>query len=112
MLTEAAINGKIDYLRGLKENVIMGRLIPAGTGLGAYKRLTVDVVEGEDEGGDEDYGSDGHADSDDEVAEPSTPPSSRHRTHAAKAGDDSAGRFASACNYPKLREPPWDSEQL
>ena len=39
MLTEAAISGKIDYLRGLKENVIMGRLIPAGTGLPAYKRL-------------------------------------------------------------------------
>ncbi|HTM21938.1 MAG TPA: DNA-directed RNA polymerase subunit beta', partial [Kofleriaceae bacterium] len=43
VLTEAAINGRIDYLRGLKENVIMGRLIPAGTGLGAYKRLTVEV---------------------------------------------------------------------
>jgi DNA-directed RNA polymerase subunit beta' len=41
VLTEAAINGKVDYLRGLKENVIMGRLIPAGTGLGAYKKLTV-----------------------------------------------------------------------
>ena len=41
MLTEAAICGKIDYLRGLKENVIMGRLIPAGTGLGAYKKLTI-----------------------------------------------------------------------
>jgi DNA-directed RNA polymerase subunit beta' len=41
VLTEAAICGKIDYLRGLKENVIMGRLIPAGTGLAAYKRLTV-----------------------------------------------------------------------
>ena len=34
VLTQAAIEGKIDYLRGLKENVIMGRLIPAGTGLG------------------------------------------------------------------------------
>ncbi|MCA9676511.1 MAG: DNA-directed RNA polymerase subunit beta', partial [Myxococcales bacterium] len=44
VLTEASINGKVDYLRGLKENVIMGRLIPAGTGLGAYKRLTVDVL--------------------------------------------------------------------
>jgi DNA-directed RNA polymerase subunit beta' len=33
VLTEAAINGKVDYLRGLKENVIMGRLIPAGTGM-------------------------------------------------------------------------------
>ncbi|MCZ6508448.1 MAG: DNA-directed RNA polymerase subunit beta', partial [Acidobacteria bacterium] len=36
VLTEAAINGKIDYLRGLKENVIVGRLIPAGTGLQHY----------------------------------------------------------------------------
>ena len=35
VLTEAAINGKVDYLRGLKENVIMGRLIPAGTGSAA-----------------------------------------------------------------------------
>jgi DNA-directed RNA polymerase subunit beta' len=49
VLTEASINGRVDYLRGLKENVIMGRLIPAGTGLGAYKRLTVDV-QTEDEG--------------------------------------------------------------
>ncbi|MEZ4359948.1 MAG: DNA-directed RNA polymerase subunit beta' [Kofleriaceae bacterium] len=48
VLTEASINGRVDYLRGLKENVIMGRLIPAGTGLGAYKRLTVDV-HGDDE---------------------------------------------------------------
>ena len=36
VLTEAAISGKIDYLRGLKENVIVGRLIPAGTGLQHY----------------------------------------------------------------------------
>jgi DNA-directed RNA polymerase subunit beta' len=33
VLTEAAVTGKRDYLRGLKENVIVGRLIPAGTGL-------------------------------------------------------------------------------
>ncbi|MGB0679869.1 MAG: DNA-directed RNA polymerase subunit beta', partial [Polyangiales bacterium] len=39
VLTEAAIAGKVDELRGLKENVIMGRLLPAGTGLGAYDRL-------------------------------------------------------------------------
>jgi DNA-directed RNA polymerase subunit beta' len=45
VLTEAAVCGKVDYLRGLKENVIMGRLIPAGTGLGAYKRLTLKVAE-------------------------------------------------------------------
>ena len=43
MLTEAAISGRVDYLRGLKENVIMGRLIPAGTGLGAYKHLDIEV---------------------------------------------------------------------
>jgi DNA-directed RNA polymerase subunit beta' len=46
VLTEAAIQGKTDDLRGLKENVIMGRLVPAGTGLTAYKRLGV-VVDGE-----------------------------------------------------------------
>jgi len=43
VLTEAAICGKTDDLRGIKENVIMGRLIPAGTGLPAYKRLQVVV---------------------------------------------------------------------
>lgn len=36
VLTEAAISGKLDWLRGLKENVIIGRLIPAGTGFNAY----------------------------------------------------------------------------
>jgi len=36
VLTEAAISGKIDYLRGLKENIIVGRLIPAGTGMLGY----------------------------------------------------------------------------
>ena len=41
MLTEAAINGKVDYLRGLKENVIMGRLIPAGTGMEYYRRVKI-----------------------------------------------------------------------
>jgi DNA-directed RNA polymerase subunit beta' len=47
VLTEAAISGKTDDLRGLKENVIMGRLIPAGTGLPAYKKLTV-LADGEE----------------------------------------------------------------
>ena len=40
MLTEAAIQGKVDYLRGLKENVIIGRLIPAGTGSAPYRGIT------------------------------------------------------------------------
>ncbi len=39
MLTEAAIMGKVDHLRGLKENVIVGRLIPAGTGLAYHKAV-------------------------------------------------------------------------
>ena len=37
VLTEAAVTGKIDKLRGLKENVIIGKLIPAGTGFNAEK---------------------------------------------------------------------------
>jgi DNA-directed RNA polymerase subunit beta' len=39
VLTEAAIEGKSDWLRGLKENVIIGRLIPAGTGFNAYEEV-------------------------------------------------------------------------
>ena len=45
VLTEAAINGRIDRLVGLKENVIMGRLIPAGTGLAGYHEMEL-IVEG------------------------------------------------------------------
>ena len=41
VLTEAAISGRVDYLRGLKENVIMGRLIPAGTGMEYYRNVRV-----------------------------------------------------------------------
>ncbi len=50
VLTEAAINGKVDYLRGLKENVIMGRLVPAGTGMDYYRQVRIageDIVEEE-----------------------------------------------------------------
>ena len=43
VLTEASLSGKTDYLRGLKENVIMGRLIPAGTGLVMYRKLGIQV---------------------------------------------------------------------
>jgi DNA-directed RNA polymerase subunit beta' len=45
VLTEASMAGKTDYLRGLKENVIMGRLIPAGTGLSIYRKLGVKTVD-------------------------------------------------------------------
>ena len=48
VLTEASIQGKVDFLRGLKENVIMGRLIPAGTGLEYYRGVRL-VGEEEEE---------------------------------------------------------------
>ncbi|HHD11554.1 MAG TPA: DNA-directed RNA polymerase subunit beta' [Deltaproteobacteria bacterium] len=48
VLTGAAVEGKIDYLRGLKENVIMGRLIPAGSGFARYRGLKARVL-GEEE---------------------------------------------------------------
>ncbi|MDD5436773.1 MAG: DNA-directed RNA polymerase subunit beta' [Candidatus Omnitrophica bacterium] len=41
VLTEAAASGKTDYLRGLKENIIMGHLIPAGTGFSAHRNISV-----------------------------------------------------------------------
>jgi len=44
VLTEASLSGKVDYLRGLKENVIMGRLITAGTGLVMYRKLGIKVI--------------------------------------------------------------------
>lgn len=46
VLTEASLSGRVDLLRGLKENVIMGRLIPAGTGVGLYKNVDM-FVEGQ-----------------------------------------------------------------
>jgi len=49
VLTEASLSGKTDYLRGLKENVIMGRLIPAGTGLVMYRKLGIRVENEEPE---------------------------------------------------------------
>jgi DNA-directed RNA polymerase subunit beta' len=49
VLTEASIYGKVDPLRGLKENIIMGRLIPAGTGVSAYTGLSINVRGSESE---------------------------------------------------------------
>ena len=57
VLTEAAINGKVDHLIGLKENVLIGKLIPAGTGMKMYRSVKLDtdfamddeIVLGEDE---------------------------------------------------------------
>ena len=47
VLTEAAINGKVDKLIGLKENVIIGKLIPAGTGMKRYRDVRLSTDEGE-----------------------------------------------------------------
>jgi DNA-directed RNA polymerase subunit beta' len=57
VLTEAAISGRVDHLRGLKENVIMGRLIPAGTGMPYYQRVEIpeEVYEAREETFDQDY---------------------------------------------------------
>ena len=49
VLTEAAIKGKVDHLVGLKENVIIGKLIPAGTGLKRYSAIKLDTGMQEDE---------------------------------------------------------------
>ena len=51
VLTEAAINGKVDHLIGLKENVLIGKLIPAGTGMKRYRNVTLNTDEliGEDD---------------------------------------------------------------
>jgi DNA-directed RNA polymerase subunit beta' len=53
VLTEAAIKGKIDPLIGLKENVIIGKLIPAGTGMQTYQCIDVEAAEGQDYDEDE-----------------------------------------------------------
>ena len=45
VLTDAAIHGKSDKLRGLKENIIIGKLIPAGTGLERYRNIRVEPTE-------------------------------------------------------------------
>jgi DNA-directed RNA polymerase subunit beta' len=48
VLTQAAIEGRVDFLRGLKENVIMGRLIPAGTGISKYRGAKLLIEEPEE----------------------------------------------------------------
>ena len=53
VLTEAAIKGKVDPLLGLKENVIIGKLIPAGTGMQAYKNLHINTEDTESSGNKE-----------------------------------------------------------
>jgi DNA-directed RNA polymerase subunit beta' len=54
VLTEASISGRVDFMRGLKENVIMGRLIPAGTGMDYYRQISIPPEPVEPEPGPED----------------------------------------------------------
>ena len=54
VLTEAAIKGKVDHLVGLKENVIIGKLIPAGSGLAVYRNFKSETDE-EKESAPEEY---------------------------------------------------------
>ena len=53
VLTDAAIKGKVDPLLGLKENVIIGKLIPAGTGMNAYKNIHINTEDVEESGNKE-----------------------------------------------------------
>ena len=53
VLTNAAIKGKVDKLLGLKENVIIGKLIPAGTGMAAYKNIHINTENEEQVGNNE-----------------------------------------------------------
>ncbi len=55
VLTDAAIKGKTDHLQGLKENVIIGKLIPAGTGMKKYKNIALDYGESEQDEYFDDY---------------------------------------------------------
>ena len=75
VLTEAAISGKVDYLRGLKENVIMGRLIPAGTGMEFYRNIKLEPDKTEER---EDYG---------EYEETEIPAAEDFRAEAKEVGD-------------------------
>jgi DNA-directed RNA polymerase subunit beta' len=52
VLTDASIEGKVDHLRGLKENVIIGKLIPAATGLRRYRGIDITPADGAFDGGD------------------------------------------------------------
>jgi len=78
VLTQAAIEGKVDYLRGLKENVIMGRLIPAGTGVSKYRGVQLMIEDPEElpeivghgvEIDDDDLGDDNELDAETALAE-------------------------------------------
>src|SRR5699024_1384795 len=55
VLTDAAIKGKTDELLGLKENVIIGKLIPAGTGMQRYRKIESELAESPEAESEEEY---------------------------------------------------------
>ena len=85
VLTEAAINGKVDHLVGLKENVIIGQLIPAGTGMKKYRgvKLNTDITANQefDFGEDEDFAAD-------EGAETTAPETAEAATETAETTEE------------------------
>jgi DNA-directed RNA polymerase subunit beta' len=95
VLTEAAIWGKKDFLRGLKENVIMGRLIPAGTGMPQYRDIgiEVEVPEGFEletaASGETAEGGPGEAEIGSEAPSETTPPVAGLFASAPDSGSDS-----------------------
>ncbi len=88
VLTEAAISGRVDHLRGLKENVIMGRLIPAGTGMEFYRNVSVERDESANQDGFERGGLD---DFPEIVGGEDVPAPTSTRTAVATGGDADMG---------------------
>ncbi|MGH9902859.1 MAG: DNA-directed RNA polymerase subunit beta', partial [Pyrinomonadaceae bacterium] len=86
VLTEAAISGRVDHLRGLKENVIMGRLIPAGTGMEFYRNVKVERDETIDQAS-----RDRDLDDFPEIVGGVDVPTAPSRTAVAAGGDGDAG---------------------
>ena len=72
VLTEAAINGKVDHLSGLKENVLIGKLIPAGTGMKRYSEVRIDT-ENQPDSYDDEYDSEMEYDSEEGFISDSDP---------------------------------------
>ena len=81
VLTEAAIKGKVDHLLGLKENVIIGKLIPAGAGLNAYREFAEEIVPDREKPAEEETAAEPY---DGEAAETASRPPRPRRARAPK----------------------------
>ena len=91
VLTEAAISGKVDDLRGLKENVIVGRLIPAGTGLSLYAKSELQPL------GDERRSEDAQLAAVTEELQAASPPPQHARSTASPGTRPMVDRRADRC---------------